>query len=181
MTTQNSATGCQQWPLLSAVLSSSPLVSAAGPLVSALAVYLWWKLVRRLTAWIVQWQRRRRFDFPATVSGSTRCRVLSLPSSTIVFHVKRRKRRRKRWKLWRDTPSPPPMPTPPTLDLSVVSPIFASDLFVWFISLYPPRPCHLQKFKSWVYIIFPTFSTDLLFFFLVHYHHYYFNHLYSVY
>ncbi|XP_046444153.1 putative protein TPRXL [Daphnia pulex] len=47
---QNSATGCQQWPLLSAVLSSSPLVSAAGPLVSALAVYLWWKLVRRLTA-----------------------------------------------------------------------------------------------------------------------------------
>lgn len=48
MTTQSSATGCQQWSLLSAALCS-PLASA-GPLVSALAVYLWWKLVRRLTA-----------------------------------------------------------------------------------------------------------------------------------
>ncbi|KAI9552079.1 hypothetical protein GHT06_022416 [Daphnia sinensis] len=46
---QNSATGCQQWSLLSTVLSSNSLKSA-GPLVSALAVYLWWKLVRRLTA-----------------------------------------------------------------------------------------------------------------------------------
>jgi hypothetical protein len=29
-----------------------------------------------------------------------------------------------------ETHPPCPMPTPPTLDLSVVSPIFASDLFV---------------------------------------------------
>ena len=117
MMTQNSATGCQQWSLLSAVLSSSSPLASAGPLVSALAVYLWWKLVRRLTAWIVQWQRRRRrFDFLATVSGSTRCRALS--SNSIVFHVKRRKKR-KRWKFWEENP-PHPLP----------------NCYFWFISSF---------------------------------------------
>lgn len=84
MMTQNSATGCQQWSLLSTALSS-PLASA-GPLVSALAVYLWWKLIRRLTAWIFRWQRR--LDF------SRHFRLVTL-QSIILLHCLSCQRRKK--------------------------------------------------------------------------------------
>lgn len=153
--TQNSATGCQQWSLLSAVLSSRPLVSA-GPLVSALAVYLWWKLVRRLTAWIVQWQRRRRYDFLATVSGSTRCRVLS--SSSIVFHVKRRKKR-KRWKLWSYPPS-----AYYCYSWFICLSLFTSDyLFDSFLFI---RLGRLQKFNT-KFIFFPLSPISIFDWFII--------------
>ena len=130
MMTQNSTgTGCQQWSLLSAALSS-PLASA-GPLVSALAVYLWWKLVRRMTAWKFRWQRR-----------SVKFRLDDTLLVLLLHCLSTRRKKKKRWKTVENTPF---------LDLSIP---FASDSVFWFIPPPPPSPTEVQ-------LSLVHFSTDL--------------------
>ena len=132
MMTQNSTgTGCQQWSLLSAALSS-PLASA-GPLVSALAVYLWWKLVRRMTAWKFRWQRR-----------SVKFRLDDTLLVLLLHCLSTRRKKKKRWKTVENTPF---------LDLSIP---FASDSVFWFI---PPPPPITYRSSSLFSSLFDWFIT----------------------
>ena len=149
MMTQNSTgTGCQQWSLLSAALSS-PLASA-GPLVSALAVYLWWKLVRRMTAWKFRWQRR-----------SVKFRLDDTLLVLLLHCLSTRRKKKKRWKTVENTPF---------LDLSIP---FASDSDFWFI---PPPPITYRSsslFSSlfdWFITISPPLTIPC--FITYHYHLY---------